>query len=257
MVIAGLRDLGHYAKFRDGRKSECKLIQLAGIISGKSICIRHKRVAPTIADLDGDNKPEVCFAYTNVATFTTERGIFIFHNESFPVPTVTSISPVSAAAGNALSFNGDLMYTYNTPPTIRLSNLLLPISGTPTNALTIATPFPGTISSNMLVTNHGLTEISKYFNETFASGQIINTTSFGPSVDFTLSNNIRDGLEIADFDDDGKNDVYVVDNTSTGKVFRNTATAGATITTASLTVAPTTFAGSAKSSRLTLMVTGK
>ncbi len=73
---------------------------------------------------------------------------------------------------------------------------------------------------------------------------MITTSSFGPSIDFTLAINTRDALEIADFDDDGKMDVMAIDNFSTVKIFQNAATAGQPITASSLSLQGTTYTGS-------------
>jgi gliding motility-associated-like protein len=197
--------------------------------------------APVIADLDGDNKPEVMLSHTNYNIPAAAKGIYIFHNESFPAPVVNSISPSSGNASTNVTLTGDFMFTGNVAPTIRLGGVSAVVNS-PTNASTVTQVPAGAMSGKFTITNHGLTGFSSAFNLTFATDRVINASSFGPSIDFALANAVRDAIDVADFDDDGKVEVLVVDNFSTGKIFKNThATAGQPINASSLTVESTTY----------------
>jgi gliding motility-associated-like protein len=197
--------------------------------------------APVIADLDGDNKPEVMLSHTNYNISAAAKGIYIFHNESFPAPVVNSISPSSGNASTNVTLTGDFMFTGNVAPTIRLGGVSAVVNS-PTNTSSVTQVPAGAMSGKFAITNHGLTGFSSAFNLTFATDRVINASSFGPSIDFALANAVRDAIDVADFDDDGKVEVLVVDNFSTGKIFKNThATAGQPINASSLTVESTTY----------------
>ncbi len=105
-------------------------------------------LSPIVADVDGDNKPEAIF----VSSGGGPLGIYIFHNESYPAPSITSVTPTSANAGAAISLNGNLMLTGNVNPSVRLNKTLATITGSPTNTLTsITNPTTG-ISGKFNVT---------------------------------------------------------------------------------------------------------
>ncbi|MBS1491472.1 MAG: VCBS repeat-containing protein [Bacteroidetes bacterium] len=186
------------------------------------------------ADIDGDNKPEILIRPQ------TGAGFWVFHNECFPVPAITSTSPVSAFANSSIALNGNLMYTGNTTPLVRLNKILAPLAGVATNTLTTVTSPLGEISGKFNINNHGLTSFSPFFTQTFNTNRIINSSSFGPSVDFALTSPL-DVVGTADFNDDGKIDVYISDS-GTG-IFQNSTSPGQNITTSSLTKWGTTFSG--------------
>ncbi|MEO7991465.1 MAG: FG-GAP-like repeat-containing protein [Chryseolinea sp.] len=241
VILSGTYDLGILQNVGNGSLSVASFlatILFQGSAGGQPI----SSSAPVIADLDGDNKQEVMFTYTYVNITAAEKGIYIFHNESYPAPIVNSISPSSGSIGSTITLTGNFMFTKNTTPSARLNKMNSAISGSPTNTSTSVINPTGSISGRIAITNHGLTGYSSIFNSTFATDRVINTSSFGPSIDFALGGNTRDALEVADFDDDGKDDVVVVENYSTGKIFKNTqATVGQPITTSSLTVESTTY----------------
>lgn len=197
--------------------------------------------APFIADLDGDNKPEVMLSHTNWNIPAAAKGIYIFHNESFPAPVVNSISPSSGNTSTNVTLTGDFMFTGNVSPTIRLDEINATVNSSTNTSTTTQIP-AGAMSGRFAITNHGLTGYSPNFTVTFPTDRVINASSFGPSINFALANATRDALDVADFDDDGKPEILVTDNFGTGKIFKNThATAGQPITASSLTVESTTY----------------
>nr|HPM30779.1 FG-GAP-like repeat-containing protein [Chryseolinea sp.] len=186
-------------------------------------------------------KPEVMLSHTNYNIPAAAKGIYIFHNESFPAPVINSISPSSGTVDADVTLTGDFMFTGNVSPTIQL-NEINAVVNSPTNTSTATQVPAGAMSGKFTITNHGLTAFSSQFNLTFATDRVINTSSFGPSINFALATNVRDAIDVADFDDDGKPEVLVTDNFSTGRIFKNThATAGQSITATSLTVESTTY----------------
>lgn len=221
-------------------------VPLQGSQTGQAIVAK----GTVIADLDGDNKPELAMVYTNNGILTPDKGIFIFHNESFPTPVITSTAPGTGTLATAVTVNGTLLNngTSSSLPTVRLGAIKSTLSGAASNtAVNTAVP-SGTMSGKFSLTRNGLTGSAMYpFSSTFSTSRLINGTSFGPPVAFTLGSSTRDVVQVADFDDDGKSDVWVVDAGFTGKVFRNTALSGQPITASSLTLNPTTLGGSASS----------
>jgi hypothetical protein len=194
--------------------------------------------APIVADFDGDNKQDVLIKTSN----TSPAKILIYHNESYPAPRIDNLSATSGSSGGSVNLTGDHLLTGISPSvTGRLGTIATTITPASNTNASAAIP-SNVISSNFTITEHGLIGFSKPFNILFGSSRTIDATSFSSSIDFPLANNTRDALDIADFDDDGKPDVVVVDNYSTTKIYKNTqATAGQPITTSSLTFQATTY----------------
>ncbi len=194
-------------------------------------------ISPLLADFDKDNKQDLLVRLSNVGT---TGALLIYHNESYPVPKITSITPTGGALSASVTLTGDLMKTGNASPLVRLSGNLATVNPVD-NLTTKVTPIIGAQSGKFILTEHGLAGQSKPYYLLFNTNRNITTSSFGPSIDFALSANIRDALAVADFDDDGKTDVGVVDNFSTTKLFQNSSTAGQPITASSLALQTTTY----------------
>ncbi len=201
-------------------------------------------VGPVIADLDGDNKAEVVMAYSASGASAAEKGIYIFHNESFPVPVITNLSPTSAGLGTTIATNGSLLNTgTSTSPVVRIGTQVAtstPLGNTETD---FTVPL-GAIGGKVHYTNHGLTSVGKPLQYTFNTNRIINSSTFSSSVDFALAFNTRDALAVGDFDDDGRVDVMATENFNNLRIFQNSqAIAGTPITSSSLTLLGTTLTG--------------
>ncbi len=213
------------------------------IVQGSGTGQAINAVGPIIADLDGDNKPELAMVYTNSSVSASEKAVLIFHNESFPAPSITTLSPGSGTIGSSIQLNGGLMNTGSTTPTIRVGSILSNTSSATNTSVNTTVP-TSAITNRLSLTEHGLTALSKPFNVSFSTSRTINTSSFGPSVDFALSGNMRDALVTADWDDDGKEDVTIVDNFGTAKIFQNTQSGGQPITSSALALSATTYTAS-------------
>jgi hypothetical protein len=221
-------------------------VPLQGSQTGQAIAAK----GAVIADLDGDNKPELAMVYTNNAVTASDRGIFIFHNESFPTPTISNIAPTTGTLATAVAISGTLLNNGSSSalPSVRLGAIQATISGAASNTVVNTSVPSGTMSGKFSLTRNGLTGAATYpFASTFSTSRIINAASFGPPVAFALGSSTRDVVQVADFDDDGKSDVWVIDGGFTGKVFRNTALSGQPITASSMTLNPTTLGGSISS----------
>ncbi|HNP77390.1 MAG TPA: FG-GAP-like repeat-containing protein, partial [Cyclobacteriaceae bacterium] len=221
-------------------------VPLQGSQTGQAIAAK----GTVIADLDGDNKPELAMGYTNGSVLTTDKGIFIFHNESFPAPVISNTSPLTGTLATAVAVNGTLLNngSSSAQPTVRMGAIKATLSGAASNAVVNTSVPSGTMTGKFTLARNGLVASSAYpFTSKFNTNRVINATSFGPPIAFALGSSTRDQLQVTDFDDDGKADVWVVDASATAKIFRNTATAGQPITAASLTLNGTTYGSSTAS----------
>jgi gliding motility-associated-like protein len=194
---------------------------------------------PSVVDLDGDNKPEVAMVFTNNAVSTVNKGIFIFHNESFPVPVITSLSSYHSDYGSSITVNGDYLNTYGATPSVRTLGEISGSSNVQKTSL-VTTVVPGAANYRTGITLHGLSAYSPLpFFPKFISTGTIDGSTFQGSVDFDLGySSPYDGLVVADFDDDGKPDILSTDlasGFSVAKILQNTTNVGATISTSGFT----------------------
>jgi gliding motility-associated-like protein len=198
-------------------------------------------VGPVLADLNSDGKPDILLGET---TGATPLHIDLYQNLCYPVPVVTTAAPSPATTGQMVTLTGDLMQTGTVAPlaTVR-EGVLKTTSNSPSNTTTTFTVPPGGQSDLLSVTVHGLTTTNP-LSVTFPTSHVIDATSFPTNVNFPLSGSMRNTLTTADWDDDGKPDVGLIDGTSSGKLFQNTQSAAGPITTASLTQLSTTFSSS-------------
>jgi len=74
-----------------------------GSATGQAIAL----ISTTIADIDHDNKPDVAAVYSNNAVTATEKGIYVFRNESYPAPRIDTMTPSSGVVGASVNFVGD------------------------------------------------------------------------------------------------------------------------------------------------------
>jgi hypothetical protein len=196
---------------------------------------------PVIADFDGDNKPDVAFASTNVSP----AFVSIYRNECFPAPQISSASLLTGSPGTSMSLNGDLMFTGSVSPIISFGSVHT-VTGTTSNT-TLGTTVPlGAMPDRIGVTLHGLSDYTDLpFTSTFITSGALDVTTFATSVDFSMTSNTG-SMAIGDFDSDGKIDVAAEDN-NVLKIFRNTiSAAGAPVDNTLFTVLPTTYTGSAQ-----------
>jgi hypothetical protein len=246
VVLSGYSDLGVMQNIGTGSLSATSFLPTTLFQGSATPSSNIGCLAPGVADLDGDNKPEAFFVSSSGPLAAGATGIYIFHNESFTPPSITGTSPTSANTGVTVALNGNYMFTANTTPMVRFNKTLATLSGAATNTLTSAITPVGGISGKFSVLNHGLTAFSPKFNSLFNTNRSITTSSFGPSVDFTLAFGPRDVLDVADFDDDGKIDVVISDSNGVG-IFQNSTTPGQSITAASLALLSSRFASGANS----------
>ena len=191
-----------------------------------------------IADIDGDNKPDVVSGTSN----TLPAKVYIFRNECYPAPRIDSFTPASGIINTFPAVTGDYFFTNNDTPLARIGGLGIPVTSTTNTVLSTYVPF-GAISDRVSVTTHGLTGYSSgQFIATFPSSGVINAASFSSSIDFAMLGAGSPGaIAVADYNNDGKNDVIIADNSVT-RIFSNTLfSPGSPITNTTLTAIPTSY----------------
>lgn len=182
---------------------------------------------PVAADLNGDSKPELIVATTNI---TIRISIFENKNVHAPVISVNTVSPLKGAIGSTVTITGNNFSTTITDNVVKIGGVDATVLTATETQLTASVP-AGTTYGSVSVTKSDLT--SRYrlpFVTTFSSGVTFNNTHFAPPVNFTLTNANYD-IEVGDLNRDGKPDILAEANG--GFVFRNTHVSGA-ITTSSL-----------------------
>ncbi len=235
IVATNARDLGIFESNFNGTLSTSSFKQPV-LFQGNTF--DQLPFKPQIADLDGDNKPDVVSASRSNPT-----QVFIYRNTCFPAPVINSVSPLTGEAGTSLTVSGNFMNTNFDTPKVKFGSVPATAGSISNTSLSAAIPASAQ-SDRVSVTLHGLTGFSKPLAVAFPTSRTIDATSFGTPTEFALTN-ATDGLTIADFDDDGKKDIVVNDN-NVVRIFRNTLpAAGSAITTATLTGITTTIAQAA------------
>ncbi|HEY9045828.1 MAG TPA: FG-GAP-like repeat-containing protein [Ohtaekwangia sp.] len=241
IVVVGFSDMAIYQNTGSGSlnvNSFLPGVLFEGAAGGDAIYA----TGPCIADFDGDNKPEVIMGYTNPSIATASKAIFIYRNESFPPPQITSLSSTAGNANTSFKIVGNYLNTYGDIPDSRVEGLRGALSAV-SNTSATASAIAGNSDRHVGVTLHGLSAFAQQsFTTTFSSSGVLDNTTFPASVDFALSSSVAgDAMAIADYDNDNKPDVLIDDNI-TGKIFRNTqTTAGSAVTATTLTALTNTL----------------
>ena len=160
------------------------------------------------------------------------------------VPTITSFSPTSGAAGSIVTITGTGFNTTASNNVVRLNGMKCYVSVATATQLTVTVP-EGTGYGKFLITNLGTNlsvysnnkfsitsqAISNFSSNTFSTNQI--STAFNPTTYKSKSH------FVVDVDDDGKTDLVWYESNGTLKVAKNTSTAGS-FTSASVSLSSTT-----------------
>lgn len=173
-----------------------------------------------VADLDGDNRPEVVIPNLNSGT------VSVFHNIADP-PKVTSLSSNNRPPGASLTITGTGFDATTSNNTVYFD----PIKGTVTSAT--ATQVVTTVPDGAgygpvgVLVNKRIGMSDAFFLPAFAGfSQTIDSTFFSAKTDFTAGNNALLTAS-GDLDGDGKVDLAVSNNSGTSfSVLRNTGSSG-------------------------------
>jgi gliding motility-associated-like protein len=178
--------------------------------------------SPFVADLNGDNKPELILGYTNSSPIR----ISIFENNNVPAPviSVNTVSPLAAPVGATVTITGNNFSTTASQNHVYFGAVKANVLSATATQITASVP-AGAAYAPVSVRVGELT--SRYrlpFVTTFSPGVTFNSTHFGPPVNFTLTNANYD-IEVGDLNRDGKPDLLAEANG--GFAFRNTHSSGA------------------------------
>jgi len=180
--------------------------------------------SPVIADLNGDNKPELILGYTNSSPIR----ISIFENKNVRAPeiSINTVSPLAAPVGATLTITGDYFSTVPTENVVMVGGVRATVLTATKTELTATVP-AGSTYGLVSVTRDMLTaEYRLPFKTTFSSGVTFDNTHFSPPVNFTLTTADYD-VEVGDLNQDGKPEVVAEGLTNRTYIFRNTHTSGA------------------------------
>ena len=162
-------------------------------------------------------------------------------------PTVTSITPVVAKAGDEVTIAGTNFSTTASENLVDFSGVKGTVTSATETELKVTVP-AGARLGPISVTVGGLTaSSSQFFLPTFAGAGGITTDSFADKVDLAVGSSPR-SVSIGDLDGDGKPDLAAANfNASTVSVFRNTSSEGSLATDSFDTKVDLTTGGSPNS----------
>jgi hypothetical protein len=172
-----------------------------------------------IADLDGDEKPDLSVAIAG-------GGFSVFRNIIPIPPVISSFTPVYGPVGTTVTIFGK-----NFSPTfgeniVWFGAVQAAVTGFSETQLTVTVP-TGATYQPITVTVNGVTAYSSApFDITFPSSHIIDASTFNPKVDFPTGTNPYN-VSTGDIDGDGKPDMVVANTSSnTLSIYRNISTSG-------------------------------
>jgi gliding motility-associated-like protein len=198
--------------------------------------------SPVVADLNGDNKPELLVGVTN----TSPNRISIYENKNIhtPVISVNTITPLKGPIGSTVTITGSHFSTTPSENKVWFGGVQANVLSSSENEITVEVP-AGAGYERVSVTVGVLTSFYHLpFNITFGQGTTFDNTTFLPPVSYPLTGADYD-VEVADMNADGKPEVVAESRIVTGIIrnyglsYRNDHTSGL-ITASSLALDDTT-----------------
>lgn len=186
-----------------------------------------------MGDLDGDSRPDLVYS-----EFDTPYVNVYFNNTA--VPSITSVSPTSGAAGGLVTITGASFDPTPSNNIVSFGGVRASVVSSTNTSMTITVP-NGAAYAQIGITRNGRTGSSpKPFTPIYPSNPGLSTQSFATKSDFQTGGNNPQNIASGDIDLDGKVDIVVANSASnTIGILKNTSTpGGTTITFAS----PVTFA---------------
>ncbi len=184
-----------------------------------------------IADFDLDGRPDIV---SNNASFVN---VAIVKNIATAPPTITNVSPKAAAPGSTVTITGSNFSATATDQVVYFGNAKATITNATATSLEVTVPV-GASYDQVSVAISGYTIYSKdFFTPTFSGGSDFAGGSFVQAFDRATGG--TNGLQVGDFDADGKVDI-VTDGGTSMAILRNIGTVG---TLDANTFAATTSAG--------------
>ncbi|WP_256010310.1 FG-GAP-like repeat-containing protein [Desertivirga xinjiangensis] len=186
-----------------------------------------------VADIDGDNLPDILAAMSN-------NSIQPVYHHPMPLvqtsPQITGVSPLTGAVGSQITITGNNFNILPSGNTVTIGNISKVVTTPSPNSLTLTVPASSTYSQ-ILVANNANKRISNSwlpFNTTYNSKYSITENDFNAPA-YIRSENYNQRAVIADIDGDGKLDLVVISNQDTHRIFihRNISIPGAPISAGS------------------------
>ena len=171
-----------------------------------------------IADIDGDGRPELIHANFS------DNDVSVLHNIADP-PTISSISPASAKAGDAVTITGTNFDTTPSNNTVLFGATKATVTAGGSTSLTVTVPSGATFGPVSVIANNRTAESDDFFLPTF-SGEYptIDASTLAAKVDFGTGTTPR-AVATGDVDGDGKPDAIVTNyGSDTVSLLRNTST---------------------------------
>lgn len=142
-------------------------------------------------------------------------------------PNITSFSPVTAAVGATVTINGNNFSTTAANNIVYFGSVKATVTSASGTQLQVTVP-GGAISNQISLTIGNFTTSSALlFTPTFTGNGTITTASLTTRADIITGLNGVRGATLADFDNDGKPDMYVANSGANNmNVYRNIATPG-------------------------------
>ncbi len=178
----------------------------------------------SIADIDGDGKPDMAVTNYGSSTVSVYRNI-----PMSPPPTITGVSPNVGNPGTTVTITGANFNTTAANNVVYFGATKATVSSASATSLTVVSPI-GATNERLSVINvpnsatawEQYAYLPKFDNSAFPLG-ILN---YNPKVDFTTTGNSY-GFAFGDIDGDGKTDMVIANTLGSGvSVFRNISTTG-------------------------------
>lgn len=193
------------------------------------------------ADLNGDHKPDLVFAMRS----GTPRSLVFFENINAHTPEIslTTVSPLKGPVGSTVTITGNYFSTTPSENIVQFGSIKAIVLVATKTQLTVTVPAGASYAPVSVTVNELTARYHLPFDVVFNSGTTLDASSFGPPVDFTLTN-ADYNLDVGDINGDNQPDVIAEALGTFGSpqtyAFRNTHS-GTTITTSSLSPDDTTF----------------
>ncbi len=165
--------------------------------------------SPTVADLNGDNKPELIMGVTN----TTPNRISIYENKNVhtPVISINTVSPLKGAVGSTVTITGSYFSPVTTDNHVTFGGVEATVLTASLTLLTVSVPAGITYAPVSVRVGELSSRYRVPFITTFSSGVTFDNTHFAPPVNFTLTAANYD-IEVGDLNLDGKPDILAEAN---------------------------------------------
>lgn len=166
----------------------------------------------SIADLNGDGKPDLAVANFGTGTISIFRNNPVFNSK----PIITNFTPKSGAIGTSVVITGANFNTAQTNNIVMFGATAATVSAATSTSLTVIVPSGSTYSSiSVLNTTTGLLaySIDRFTPTFFPNKRNITSVDFNPKIEFTVDS-APSAVAICDLDGDRKADIVSANNSS-------------------------------------------